>query len=104
MINIEQRNSKKCAGKTSLWVSFPFNQRIIDIVKTDNAVWHKEPKEWELPLSALSYLIDNLTYIDDNSSNLSSVVNSVLKSYMLRSFIVLTNSWCSSSVEKYVFM
>lgn len=71
MINIYQRPSKKCAGKYSLWISFDFNQKIVDIIKlAENVVYYKDTKEWEVPLSKLSYLIDSLTYIDDIDLNL----------------------------------
>ena len=68
MINIKQRPSQKCAGETSLWISFPFNQQIIDKIKEgENAVWHDKLKIWEVPLSKLAFLIDNLTPLDDIS-------------------------------------
>lgn len=68
MINIiESASSKKVVGKTSLYLSFEYNQKIIEIIKTcsSNAVWHKDLKVWEVPLNQLSKLIDELVYIDD---------------------------------------
>ena len=66
MIQIVQKKAKKVVGGTSLFVTFSYNEQVIDTVKkAENAKWLKSTKEWELPLNKLSYLIDNLTYIDD---------------------------------------
>ena len=66
MINIEERKCQKLSGITSLFLSFNFNPEIINIIKTyDKYVYDKKTYTWELPVNALSYLLDNLTYIDD---------------------------------------
>ena len=71
MIKIQQRLSKKIPGGTSLFISFQFNQQIIDIIKDKELGyepfynWDSKNKEWEVPISSLSYLIDRLTYLDD---------------------------------------
>ena len=65
-IKIEERKCEKLSGITSLFLSFKFNQEIINIIKTyDKYVYDKKTYTWELPVNALSYLLDNLTYIDD---------------------------------------
>lgn len=71
MITIQERQSKKSVGKTSLFITFNYNPKIVEIVKmADNAIWDKNNKEWELPCSKLSYLIDELTIFDDIQLNL----------------------------------
>ena len=66
MILIEERECEKLSGITSLFLSFSFNQEIINVIKTyDKAVYDKKTYTWEMPINALSYLLDNLTYIDD---------------------------------------
>ena len=66
MIWIQERPSKKAVGKTSLFLTFSYNPKIIEIVKSaDNAIWNKKSKEWELPCNKLAYLINNLTIYDD---------------------------------------
>lgn len=53
-------------GQTSLFVSFDYDPRIIEIIKQANSyVYDDTTKTWEMPLNNLSYLIDNLTSIDD---------------------------------------
>lgn len=71
MIKIIETTPKKISGSTSLFLELPFNQTSIDIIKDSGlAVWHKKDKVWECPLTSLSYLLDNLTYIDDIALNL----------------------------------
>ena len=66
MINIEEKKSIKCPTSTSLFVSFDYSQDILNIIKqTENAVWDKKTLTWEIPISYLSFLIDELVYIDD---------------------------------------
>ena len=66
MIKITEAIPKKISGSTSLFLELPFNQDSINIIKSSGlAVWHKKDKIWECPLTSLSYLLDNLTYIDD---------------------------------------
>lgn len=76
MISITQRPSAKAIGKTSLFVSFEYDPKKVELVKSaENAIYHKDTHEWELPLSKLAYLIDSLTYLDDIELNLMSATN-----------------------------
>ena len=71
MIWIQERPSKKAVGKTSLFITFPYNPKLVDIVKmADNAIWDKRSKEWELPCNKLAYLINEFTIYDDITLNL----------------------------------
>ena len=66
MISIEERKSVKSIGQTSLFVSFDYNPKIVETVKqAENAIYDKKTHTWELPLNKLSFLIDNLTQLDD---------------------------------------
>ena len=66
MITIEESNSKQLSGITSLFLSFAFNQEVINVIKScDKYAYDKKKYIWELPLTSLSYLLDNLTYLDD---------------------------------------
>ena len=68
MIKIHEKKSVKNVGTTSLFVSFDYNPEIVNVIKgAENAIYDKTNKTWELPLNKLSYLIDNLTLIDDIS-------------------------------------
>ena len=66
MINIVENKPSKLSGVTSLYVSFSYNPEIINIIKScDKYVYDKKTYTWELPITTLTYLLDNLTYIDD---------------------------------------
>lgn len=53
MIKIEVKKSDKCNGEYSLFISFPYDQNIINIIREQIIrYWHPEQKEWELPLKA----------------------------------------------------
>lgn len=66
MITFEEKKSKKLPGLTSLYLTFNYNIDIINIIKLcDVKYFDKKKREWEVPLTSLSYLIDNLTLIDD---------------------------------------
>lgn len=68
MIRIIESTPKKVSGLTSLFLELPYNQTSIDIIKSSGlAVWHKKDKIWECPITSLSYLVDNLVYIDEIS-------------------------------------
>ena len=71
MITITEQKSFKCPGETSLRVDFKFNQQVIDTLKVaGDALWHKKQLFWEIPVSKLAFLIDNLTFIDDITINI----------------------------------
>lgn len=76
MVQISQRPSVKAIGETSLFISFEYNTKLVELVKgVGNAIYHKDTHEWELPLSKLSYLIDSITYYDDININLLPELN-----------------------------
>lgn len=66
MIKIKEDKCLKLSGITSLFISFDFNLQVIEIIKaTDKYIYHKKTHVWELPITSLSYLLDELTYLDD---------------------------------------
>lgn len=71
MIKIYEDTPKKISGFTSLFLDVPYNETCIEVIKSLNqAVWHKKDKLWEVPVTALSYLLDNLSYFDEIELNL----------------------------------
>ena len=65
MINIVEQESVKAVGKTSLFIYFDYDQKIIDVLRgCGNCNYHKNIKAWESPISNLAFLIDNLTFLD----------------------------------------
>lgn len=66
MITIKEDIAKKVPGITSLFLTFNYNEQILDIIKRcQGPNWSKKDKVWEIPSSNLSYLLDQLTLIDD---------------------------------------
>ena len=66
MIYIEERVTSKLPGLTSLFIKFNYDKDIIGLLK-NCLVYHydKNTKEWEIPITYLFYIVDNLQYFDD---------------------------------------
>ena len=59
MINIKVKNSKKCNGDYSLFISFEYDIRIIDFIRSmPSRFWNPDTKEWEVPFKQLSSIIN----------------------------------------------
>lgn len=66
MITIIEEKPKKLSGLTSLSISFKYNPKIVEIIKSsEKYIYNPETRSWEVPISSLAYLLDNLTYVDD---------------------------------------
>lgn len=66
MIRIKEIQPLKISGKTSLLVSFSFNQDLVDIIhECDGAYFHKKQGIWEVPVYYLPELLDQMTIYDD---------------------------------------
>ena len=62
MINVRIAESKNCNEDYALFVSFAYNQRIVDTIKSyPTRYWNKDSKEWEVPLKKLTNLITDLS-------------------------------------------
>lgn len=75
MINITEKDAKKCPGETSLYVKFNYFPEYVNIMKQcDGAKYDTKNKQWEVPISELSLLLNefhewddiNLTVLSDN--------------------------------------
>ena len=65
MIDIRVDTANKCNGEWSLYVTFPYDQKIVDTVRSyPSRFWNKDKKEWELPFKALESFINSLTDFD----------------------------------------
>lgn len=61
MINIEVKESNKCNGEYSLFLTFPYNFEIISILREQIIrYWNPETKEWELPLKSFEDIKNKL--------------------------------------------
>lgn len=65
MIYIKEDKAEKLPGLTSLFITFDFNQLIVDELKLLETKWYNSKEcYWEVPLTDLSKLIDILSKID----------------------------------------
>lgn len=65
MIDIRIAKSRKVNGEWSLFVTFPYDQTVIDLVRSySSRFWDKENKEWELPFKVFKSFIDSLPDYD----------------------------------------
>ena len=71
MIHIFEKPSEKLSGNTSMFLSFPYNPEIIKLIKATGS-YNYNPKTtlWEIPITVLAELLDNLTFYDDISLNI----------------------------------
>lgn len=66
MIKLEEKQTKKLPGKTSIFVEFEYKAELVDVMhQVPNAIFHKKDKVWETPLTELSRLITFLHNYDD---------------------------------------
>ena len=66
MIRICEKATKKIPGRSSLFVSFDYNERVVSAVKECQPChYDKTTKVWEIPTTRLSKLINTLHPIDD---------------------------------------
>lgn len=61
MITIKIRETQRVNGDMGLFISFPYDNQIIEIIRSfPSKYWHADVKEWELPLNKLGDLVDKL--------------------------------------------
>lgn len=61
MINIRMSKSDKLVGQISLFISFPYKQELVNLMRSrPERFWHTKEKEWELPKSDLEQIIPYL--------------------------------------------
>ena len=66
MIRIQERQTVKVPGITSLFVSFDFNKLIVEELKMlQGCVYNPDTKEWEMPLTNLTEFLDRTCKIDN---------------------------------------
>lgn len=65
MVTIRVAQAKKCNGDYAMFVSFNYNQKIVDMIRAlPSRYWDKDTKEWEIPVKKFSQLILNLKDYD----------------------------------------
>ena len=67
MINIDIKESNKCNGDISLYVSFPYDNYIVETIRSmPNRAWDKDNKIWEVSFKSLPTLLKSLSNYDIN--------------------------------------
>lgn len=62
MISIDIQKSNKCNGEWSLYVTSPYNQNVVDIIRAlPERYWDKEKKLWECAFKSLGVLLSKLS-------------------------------------------
>lgn len=65
MIDIKIEKATKCNGEWSLYVTFPYDNKIVDIMRSfPSRFWNGDSKSWELPLKCFKPIIDALPDYD----------------------------------------
>ena len=72
MVKIKERRAEKLSGLTSLFISFDYNENIINFIKQNIDLYNfnKKTKEWEVLTNQLSKILDSLCFLDDIELNL----------------------------------
>lgn len=67
MININIAKAKKADGEYSLFISFPYDNKIVEVIREfPSRFWNKDKKEWELPFNKLGEFVSKLEEFDFN--------------------------------------
>ena len=65
MIKIRVAESQKMNGDYSLFISFPFDNKIVSTIREfPSRYWNAESKEWEVPFNKLSKVVEQLNDFD----------------------------------------
>ena len=66
MIYIREIIPRKFSGKSSFLISFQYDPKIVEAIKTLPAwYYHKKDLCWEVPSDCLADALDTLTFLDD---------------------------------------
>lgn len=77
-IKIRIDKSDKCNGDYSLFVSFPYNQKIVDIMREQIIrYWHPDEKEWELPFKIFNELSEQLSDFELNIVDSKNILSNL---------------------------
>ena len=78
MIKIRIDKSDKCNGDYSLYVSFSYNQKIVDIMREQIIrYWHPDTKEWEIPFKSFNQLSEQLAEFEIGISDSKNILSNL---------------------------
>lgn len=67
MINVNIAKSKKCNSDYSLFITFDFDMKIVNVIREfPSKYWYADEKKWELPFNKLGILISKLSEYEFN--------------------------------------
>ena len=70
MINIRIDKAAKCADEYSLFISFPYDSKIVDVMRNlPIRYWNPDSKEWEVAIKFFDVLKNELKDYQINVSN-----------------------------------
>ena len=80
MVTLTERPCEKLSGLTSIFLSFNYNENIVNWIKQNLQIYsfNKKTKEWELPVVYLAQILDFLCFIDDIELTLKDAENACL--------------------------
>lgn len=65
MIDVRIAEATKCNGDWSLYVAFPYEEKIVNVIRSfSSRFWNKDKKEWEIPFKYFKDFIDALPEFD----------------------------------------
>ena len=84
MIKIDIRQANKVNGDMALYVSFPYNTEIVSVLRElPSRYWHKDAKQWEVPIKKFSTLLDSLSAYEFDITGLENVSRETSKKIKL---------------------
>lgn len=100
MILIEERETKKLPGLHSLFVSFEYNQELVAIFKKLEVFnYDKKTKEWEIPLTSLSEIINKTNSYDTIKLKTLKKKEITSKNYPLQSYKIKPFNYQLEGIE-----
>lgn len=76
MINIKIDKSNKCNGEYSLYITFPYDANVVNIMREQIIrYWHPDTKEWELPFKSLDRIKEQLKKYEINILDSNDIIS-----------------------------
>ena len=74
MVKIRIAKKERCSGDWSLFISFPYDNRLIDIIRSfPSKYWNPNAKEWEVPFRNLKDVVDRMADQDIDITGVGAI-------------------------------
>ena len=104
MVTIEERETSKVVGYTSLFVKFDYKKEYVDFIHTlDGSNFSTKTKMWEVPIVYLSKMLDFFCQFEDIEINVLSDENkfdSIPTAYEIIGNSTETPIWLENFIQK----